>query len=243
MDSHYLSEIFDHHHLIEYDKIESPIEETFLNHLSKFLSEDTTLNVQYPLNTINGTFRADICLKNDGKLTLIECDGEEHHSQEEDAWYDEWRDALILIQEKAEVIYRIKGTDIQNNLYKVFSILYSLDEHLFNSEYADRLDKVDFDNTWYKKRHEYDFHTEGGRKIPSLLEIKRKQLNVDFDRFWLKYIMYSLLNKGKNIKYLIKEMSSAHYESHDLIKMVNAKYPKLNLTDEEQLLTGYSRQT
>ena len=119
-----LRQLFNCNHTYEYDKIESPIEEIFLNHIIKFLDQNTELSIQFPISTISGNFRADIALIKEGKIVVIECDGEEHHTQEKDIWYDEWRDTLILAQERANVIYRVRGIDIYSNLYKVFAIIY-----------------------------------------------------------------------------------------------------------------------
>lgn len=103
-------------HDYEYEKVESVIELRFLNHLEKYLSDQTEIIVQLPLDTISGIFKADITLKKDNRIIIIECDGEEFHTEEIDRWYDEWRDALILFNKKAETIYRIKGIDIYNNI-------------------------------------------------------------------------------------------------------------------------------
>lgn len=241
MDENLLHKLFDTNHSYDYDKIESPIEEILLNHIVKFLHEKTEIFVQYPISTISGNFRSDIALQNEDKLIIIECDGEEHHTKEKDEWYDEWRDTLILIQKNAQVIYRVKGTDIQNNLYRVFAIIYSLDEDLFNEEYSKRLEKIDVEGSWYKKHVYYDYQNDDGRIIPSRIEVKRKELEKDFDSFWYKYVLYSLLHSNKNIYDLIEEMSSKHYESKELMRKLNEKYPKLKLENEKQLLTLYNK--
>ncbi|MCB0516408.1 MAG: hypothetical protein R2798_03595 [Chitinophagales bacterium] len=239
IDKNLLHKLFNTNHSYDYNKIGSPIEEILLNHIIKFIHEKTKVIVQYPISTISGNFRADIALLNKDKVVIIECDGEEHHTKEKDDWYDEWRDALILIQKKAHVIYRVKGIDILNNLYSVFSIIYSLDQDLFNQEYSRRLEKVDIKGYWYKKQVYYDFRCNDGRIIPSMIEVKRKELEKDFNRFWFKYILYSLLFPDKNIRNLIKEMSSKNYEFQVLIQKVNQKYPKLKMENEKQLLTMY----
>jgi len=241
MNEELLHHLFNSNHSFEYDKIESPIEEILLNHIIKFLNGKTEIVVQYPISTISGNFRADIVLRKGERIVIIECDGEEHHTKDRDDWYDEWRDTLILIQRKADVIYRIKGIDIQNNLYKVFAIIYANDEDLFNKEYADRIPKIDVEGSWYKKQVYYDYYKENGQKIKSKIEVKRKELGKDFDSFWFKYVLYSLLYSDKNIYELIDEMSSKHYDSKNLLKMINEQYPKLKLDNEKQLLTLYKK--
>lgn len=241
MDEKLLRKLFDTNHFFDYGKIESPIEEILLNHIVKFLHEETKVIVQYPISTISGNFRADIALQNNDKIIIIECDGKEHHTKEKDDWYDEWRDTLILIQNKAQVIYRVRGIDIQNNLYKVFAIIFSLDQDLFNQEYSRRLEKVDIEGRGYKKHVYYDYHGDEGQIIPSMVEVKRKELEKDFDSFWFKYVLYSLLHLDKNIYNLIEEMSSKQCESKVLMKKLNEKYPKLKLENEKQLLTLFNK--
>jgi len=219
MNENLLRELFENNYSYDYYKVESPIEEILLNHLVKFLHKQCEVIVQYPISTISGNFRADIILRKGDKVVVVECDGEEHHTLDRDEWYDEWRDALILIQKKAQVIYRVKGTDIQNNIYKKFEI----------------------EGNWYKKQVNNDYYSASGRVIPSMVEVKRKELQKDFDSFWYKYILYSLLYPNKNIYDLIDEMSLKYYESKELIQKINNKHPKLNLKNEKQLLTLFNK--
>jgi len=236
MNEEILNNLFNSKHSFDYDKVESPIEEILLNHIIKFLDKETELMIQYPISTISGNFRADIALKKNERIVIIECDGEEHHTKDRDNWYDEWRDTLILIQRKAHVIYRVKGVDIQNNIYKVFAIIFDFDKNLFDENYTNRVEKYEIDGNRYKKQIHYDYYKEDGDIIPSMTEIKRKELNEHFDRFWLDYVLYSLINPNKNIYELIDEMSDKHFDSKDLIKMLNEQNPELKLQDKNQLL-------
>jgi len=239
MNEDLINQLFNSNHSFNYDKIESPIERILLNHITKFLSKETKLIVQYPISTISGNFRTDIALIKGNKKVFIECDGEEYHTKEKDDWYDEWRDTLILIQKKAKTIYRIKGVDIQNNLYKAFYVIYSFDPDLFNIEYAERIEKFEIKENGYRKQIRYEYQNENIR-IPSMLEVKRKELIKDFDSFWYKYVMYSLLHRNKNIYELIDEMTQRNYESKKLIQLINEKYPTLNIENQKQLLTLYN---
>ena len=103
-------------------------------------------------------------------------------------------DALILIQKKAQVIYRVKGTDIQNNIYKVFAIIYSYDEDLFNKEYADRIEKFEIEGNWYKKQVNNDYYSASGRVIPSMVEVKEKNFKRILIAFGIStfYTPYSI---------------------------------------------------
>ena len=237
MNENFLYELFDSNHSYDYDKLESPIEETFLNHVIKFLHKETKVIVQYPIPTISGNFRADIALEKDGKIVVIECDGEEYHTKEKDDWYDEWRDALILISGSIQVIYRVKGKDIRNNIYKVFAIIYAHDKNLFDENYADLIEKVEIERNGYIKSVYHDYYYDDNEiRTPLVIDIKRKELEIDFDIFWYKYVLYSILYSDKNIYQLIDEMSSKYIESKDLIRMINEKYPDLQLEAEKQLI-------
>lgn len=228
--------LFNYSHAYDHDSVESPIEEVLLNHIDKFLDKETQVFIQYPISTISGNFRGDIALKRGDRVVLLECDGEEHHSKEKDDWYDEWRDTLILIQKKADVIYRIKGKDILNNIYAVVSILNSFDKSFFNPDYVNRLIKLDIESDRCMKIVRQYYQTEKGVQIPNDVVVNRKELVRDFDRFWFKYILYSLVYSGMNIHQLIDQMSAKHYDSKKLISLLNDKHPELELVDEEELL-------
>ncbi len=226
-------------HSYDIDKVESPIEQIFLNHLQKYLSFETEIIVQYPIKTISGNFRADIVLKKKDKIIIIECDGEEFHTKDDDDWYDEWRDTLILFQRRVDTIYRIKGVDIYNNINSVIYLIYTYEKEFFNSEYAERLPKKEIDNTWREKRIHYTYTNDYGDEIPSSIKVKRKNLISDFDTFWLKYVLYSLIYPEKNIKQLISIMKDKHYEKSTLITILNKKFPEFTIDDINLLLTTY----
>lgn len=236
MDTELLGLLLNKNHSYDYTKTESPIERFLLNHILKFLDKETKVEVQHRITTISGNFRADIALIRNNKVVILECDGKEHHTNEIDDWYDEWRDALIIVQKKASVIYRIAGKDIYNNIYNVFSIINHFDHDVFDSSKINRLNKLDIYWDWYKKYIDVSFVNGYDEVIPYTLEIKRKDIHEDFDRFWLKYVMYSLLYRDKNIYELIEIMKIRDYEIEQLIYKLNIKYPNLKLTDEKQLL-------
>lgn len=227
-------------HTYEFDKTESPIEQFFLNHLEKYLSPEIEIIVQFPIKTISGNFRADIALKKDKKIVVIECDGKEFHTNEKDSWYDEWRDTLILFQKRVDTIYRIKGVDIYNNINSLIYLIYSYEHDFFDIEYADRLPKKEIDDSWCEKRINYIFTKDNGDEIPSSIKVKRKNLVSDFDSFWLKYVLYSLIYPEKNIKQLIEIMKEKHYEKSTLITILNKKFPEFKIDDINLLLTTYN---
>jgi very-short-patch-repair endonuclease len=232
-----LGKHFSKNHSYEYDKVESPIEQILLNHLMKYLSDETEVIVQLPIKTISGNFRADIALKNNDRIVILECDGEEFHTKEINKWYDEWRDTLILFQRRAETIYRIKGTDIHNNINSIIYLIYKYEPEFFNAKYGERLPEKEIDDEWGKKRINYTFTNDDGQEITSSINVKRKNLESDFDRFWLKYVLYSLINPEKDIKQLIELMTEKHYETNKLISMLNQKFPEFKIEDIKLLLS------
>ncbi len=227
---------FSTNHSYEFDKVESPIEQILLNHLTKYLSDKTEVIVQLPIKTISGNFRADIALKNNDRIVILECDGKEFHTKEINKWYDEWRDTLILFQRRAETIYRIKGTDIHNNINSLIYLIYKFEPEFFNAEYGDRLPKKEINDEWREKRINYTFINYQGQEIPSSVNVQRKNLESDFDRFWLKYVLYSLIYPEKDIKQLIELMAKKHYETNQLISMLNQKFPEFKIEDIKLLL-------
>lgn len=231
-----LGKYFSTNHHYDYDKVESPIEQIFLNHLIKYLSNETQIIVQFPIKTISGNFRADVALRNNNKVILIECDGEEFHTKEKNEWYDEWRDTLILFQKRAETIYRIKGTDIYNNINSLISLIYHYEREFFNEEYSVRLPKQEIYDNWKYKSINYIFVNNEGLELPLSIDVKRKSIGNDFDRFWLKYVLYSLTYPEKNIKQLIELMKEKHYEMNTLIDLLNNKFPEFKIEDIRRLL-------
>lgn len=228
--------IFNNNHSYDNEKIESPIEQILLNHLIKFLHPETEVIVQFPIKTISGNFRGDIALIRGEIKVILECDGEEFHSAEKDDWYDEWRDTLILIQNKVNTIYRIKGKDIYSNIYSVIYIIYFFDPELFNEEFSSRLKKWDIEEYMYIKYINYEINYENGKSSRSKTEVKRKNTLNGFDVFWLNYVMYSLLYPDKNIYQLIDLMSSAFIDEKILVQRLNEKYPNLNILKAKNLL-------
>ena len=89
-----------------------------------------------------------------------------------------------------------------------------------------------FTGTAIKKRVFFEHINDEGKIIPAMVEVKRKQLYKDFDRFWFRYILYSLLYNDKNIYDLIDIMLTERLEMKDLKKMLKEKHPDLELEDE-----------
>ncbi len=236
VNTEFLATLFNRSHFYDYAKTESPIERFVIDHIIKFLSPDTQIEVQYPVKTISGNFRSDIALIKGDKIILLECDGKEHHTSEMDNWYDEWRDALILVQKKVSAVYRIKGRDIFNNIYHVFSIINYFDNDFFDFDTISRLPRIEIDGFMQTKSSVISSTDSSERMLEYRVEVCRKDAKEDFDKFWLKYVMYSLLYPEKNINELIEIFKKQQFMVIDLISMMNKKYPELNLQSEMQLL-------
>lgn len=228
-----IQSLFQHNHNYDYSCVESPIETFFLNHLVNFLSTETQVVIQYPIETIGGNFRADIALIKDNKKIVIECDGKEYHSEEKDDWYDEWRDTLILFQGEINTIYRVKGSDIFNEIYKAISIISHFDPNYFNTTKTSQLKNLNIIDNRITK---YVESNNDAIEIEDSIAVKRKNLNKDFDFFWIKYVMYSLIHSGEKIPQLIEIMRSEALEFEELIDKLNLCYPDIKLTKPIELL-------
>lgn len=89
-------------------KYESPIEDIFAWHITKYLNPEVKFYAQYPVKTICGSFRIDFVAVYDGVRIAFECDGKNFHDPERDLW----RDAMILGDDHVDVIFRLRGRDI-----------------------------------------------------------------------------------------------------------------------------------
>ena len=99
---------------------DSPIEDMFACHLSKFIAKNIVAKTQVPVDTICGCFILDFVFESPriGKIA-IECDGRDFHNESR----DEWRDAMILGEKVVDKIYRIRGSDI---IYHIYDVLYCI---------------------------------------------------------------------------------------------------------------------
>jgi hypothetical protein len=84
-------------------------------------------------------------------------------------------------------------------------------------------------NDSYRKKIYVEYISEYEKEVQFTLEVKRKNLNQDYDKFWDKYLLYSLIYNDKGIKELIDIMKENRFQTETLIKMYNKKYSK-NIT-------------
>ena len=115
-------------------------------------------------------------------------------------------------------------------------MIYNFEPEFFNLEYGERLPKKEINDEWREKRINYIYTNDNGQEIPSSVRVKRKNLDSDFDRFWLKYVLYSLIYPEKDIRQLIELMKEKHYETSKLISMLNERFPEFKIEDIKLLL-------
>lgn len=96
---------------------DSPLEDDFAYHITKYLEPTISLIPQHEVKTICGTFRLDFMAEAAGVKIGFECDGKDFHDESR----DEWRDAMILGSKKVDAIYRMRGSDLY---YHIDDILY-----------------------------------------------------------------------------------------------------------------------
>lgn len=108
---------------------DSPLEEIFAYHVSKYFDSELYFSPQFRVNTICGLFIVDfVAVTHLGRRIGFECDGKEFH----DSSRDEWRDAMILGADGLDVIYRLRGEDLTYRMNDVLYILSRLEPDLFS---------------------------------------------------------------------------------------------------------------
>ena len=101
---------------------DSPIEDILAYHIVKYLDQRVSFIPQVEVKTICGIFRVDFMVYGvNGEKIGFECDGKEFHEE----GHDEWRDAMILGADKADTMYRLRGSDIT---YHINDVLYALSQ-------------------------------------------------------------------------------------------------------------------
>jgi hypothetical protein len=107
---------------------ESPLEEDFAYHLTKYLDTTISLIPQHEVSTICGTFRIDFVAQGPAGLIGFECDGKDFHERDR----DEWRDAMILGTKSVDAIYRLRGSDIYYHIEDIIYIIARWNTELFS---------------------------------------------------------------------------------------------------------------
>src|SRR5689334_20970735 len=109
---------------------DSPIEELLAWNLDKYIHEDVKLDKQFEAPTPIATFRLDLVARApSGGRVGFECDGNEYH---QDAFRDEFRDALILGSKAVDVVYRMRGQDLHYHTQDCLYVAMKQDPALFS---------------------------------------------------------------------------------------------------------------
>lgn len=178
---------------------ESILEYRLLNHILKYLNYGSTLIQQYEFEIIGNIYRTDFLLINAERKIVIECDGQEFHSKEEDALYDEWRDNLIIELGEIDVIYRFAFKDIFEEIVSVVDYLCSNEPSFFIKQESYYQKILIYESSFYSNR------IWNGEGLLYVVKNKNSKFHKNRDIVKLKTILYSILHENKTIKEMIKE--------------------------------------
>jgi hypothetical protein len=190
------------------NKLESPLEELFIETLEKYLSSKTQIFPQYEVMTLAGKFRLDFLLTVNEKKIAFECDGADFH----DEWRDEWRDALILGSGEIDTIYRFRGKDLHTFLDDCICLIFHYDKELFDDRYiliaqqliSDEL-KNQLTNFYMKERNtiEYKAINDEGTQI-GWLQLVMERRSKNYHGHW--YVLFNIAknNPGKRLEQLME---------------------------------------
>jgi hypothetical protein len=196
---------------VDRNRLESPLEELFIENLEKYISPNAEIIPQFEVETITGVFRLDfVLLINDRKIG-IECDGLGFH----DEWKDEWRDAIILGSKQIDTIYRFRGKDLHTFLSDCIFLIYCFDKDLFCDRYPliapqlisdDLKQQINYIKSNYSERKliGYSITNSDGEHIGRMLLVMgRRNKNHKFEH-WNTLYEIALGNPGLNIQQLIE---------------------------------------
>lgn len=183
----------------------SPIEDAFAYHFSKYANEEVRLDRQVSVQTICGLFVLDFVAQAPSiGCVAIECDGKDFHNESR----DEWRNAMILGTNSVNAIYRIRGSDIT---YHINDILYALSRlepgiastrgEINLSTLASQEAKaasLTQDNELYRLNYR-----EEGESGSLRLEVRRQRIPLGQRRFWQTAYQYALSVGGGNLDEII----------------------------------------
>jgi hypothetical protein len=165
---------------------DSPIKDIFALHYVKYASDTVDLLPQVEAKTLCGTFVVDFVIRNhDGYRVGIECDGKGFHNESR----DEWRDAMILGEGHLDVIYRIRGSDLNYYVEDVLYLLAELEPRVFEQRAIANLKVLASPEVQgaAKGRNQdlYYFHYRNGDDTGAFrLELRRRVVPENQRRFW-----------------------------------------------------------
>jgi hypothetical protein len=180
---------------------DSPIEDEFALHFSRYAAETTSMEPQFQVNTICGLFILDFLITTpNGHRIGIECDGKEFHNESR----DEWRDGMILGGAHADTIYRLRGADIHHRIEDVLMVLCTLEPGLFNSRARARLRTLASDEALQMSANtEQDVYSaliaSEGNMGTLRIEARRRIIPLGQRRFWMTAYKFAVAHNGGNL--------------------------------------------
>ncbi|MBO1897593.1 hypothetical protein HNW13_017795 [Shewanella sp. BF02_Schw] len=180
---------------------DSPIENRFAMWFAKYADDSITLTSQVNASTLCGLFVLDFVLEDDnGYRVGIECDGKEYHCENR----DEWRDAMILGGGHIDVIYRLRGVDINYRIEDCLYLLAKLEPSFFSERRLHGLVDLASDEVLRRSPiHKESMHViryQNGPDIESLIiEVRRTAISKDFRWFWRSLYEYGLSVGGGHL--------------------------------------------
>jgi hypothetical protein len=172
---------------------DSPIEDMFVRHYERYAVSSAELVPQKEIKTICGNFILDFRIQDEtGYRVGIECDGKEFHEESR----DEWRDAMILGGDHVDVIYRLRGSDINFYIEDVLYLLSVLEPQLFKERATVDLDVLASPEVKQLQKnrgrdHYFFEYRNGDDKGLFRLEARRRKVPDGERRFWQAAYRYA----------------------------------------------------
>lgn len=157
---------------------DSPLEDDFAYHITKYLEPTISFTPQYEVKTICGTFRLDFVAEVAGVKIGFECDGKDFHNESR----DEWRDAMILGSKGINAIYRMRGADLYYHINDILYFIAKWNPELFSKRGVLNLqalasDAVRTNNDENSKCVAFIRYQENENKVP--IDIIVRKLFID----------------------------------------------------------------
>lgn len=184
---------------------DSPIEDLLALYYVRYASDAVDLISQVEVKTLCGVFIVDFVIRDrSGNRVGIECDGKEFHDESR----DEWRDAMILGEGHLDVIYRLRGSDLNYYVEDVLYLLAELEPGLFGPRAIANLKALASPEVQgVHKSHDRDnyfFQYRNGEDVGSFrLETRRRIVPAGQRRFWQAAYRYTLSVGGGKLDEVI----------------------------------------
>jgi hypothetical protein len=211
---------------LSFGKLESPLEIRFFNHIEKYLDPSFEIKPQAELEVLKKKFRMDFIITNGKYRVGIECDGEEYHSGEIASWLDEWKDALYLLHEKVDVIYRFVSEDIFNHIECIILFLIQNERNVFQqSNYRGLEEKCSLLNSDGYISTMYS-HSQRVFKSRDALKVVNREIGKGkVDIVWLKMFLLTYVYPDLELQELIGIYKSEN-DIDALMERYKAMYQK-----------------